>query len=84
MRLTRLLHANAERDLETVFATLLQLRAGALVITSAPICDKLTSLIEKTIGHGTTPWAAFRAFPTETIAHPMRGDCCGAGFRSGL
>jgi putative ABC transport system substrate-binding protein len=32
-----ILQANAERDLETVFATLLQLRADALVITSAPI-----------------------------------------------
>jgi len=76
MRLTRLLHANAERDLETVFATLLQLRAGALVITSAPICDKLTSLIEKTIGHGTTPWAAAR------VSEPIPKDEKVLGFNS--
>src|SRR5262245_65430201 len=30
--------------------------------------DELASLMKKTIRHGTTPWAAIRAFPTETIA----------------
>jgi hypothetical protein len=35
--------------------------------------NELSSLMKKTIGHGTTPWAAFRAFPTETIAHPDEG-----------
>jgi hypothetical protein len=46
--------------------------------------DELSSLMKKTIGHGTTPWAAFRAFPTETIAHPDKGRLlrCGISIRS--
>jgi ABC-type uncharacterized transport system substrate-binding protein len=57
------LHASAERDFETVFATLLQLRAGALVIGADPFfTSRLEQLAALTLRHAVPTVYQFREF----------------------
>jgi putative ABC transport system substrate-binding protein len=56
----RVLHASSERDFDTVFETLVQLRAGALVIAGDPILDsRFTAL---TVVHAIPAISVFREF----------------------
>jgi putative ABC transport system substrate-binding protein len=57
------LHASAERDFETAFATLLQLRAGALVIGADPFfTSRLEQLAALTLRHAVPTVYQFREF----------------------
>jgi putative tryptophan/tyrosine transport system substrate-binding protein len=57
------LHASAERDFEPVFATLLQLRAGALVIGADPFfTSRLEQLAALTLRHAVPTVYQFREF----------------------
>jgi ABC-type uncharacterized transport system substrate-binding protein len=57
------LHASAERDFETVFATLLQLRARALVIGADPFfTSRLEQLAALTLRHAVPTVYQFREF----------------------
>jgi ABC-type uncharacterized transport system substrate-binding protein len=57
------LHASAERDFDTVFATLLQVRAGALVIGADPFfTSRLEQLAALTLRHAVPTVYQFREF----------------------
>ena len=55
-------HASTERDFDTVFATLVQLRAGALVIGSDAFFDSRSELARLAIRHAVPTIYQFREF----------------------
>ena len=58
-----ILHASADRDFDAVFATLLQLRAGALVIGADPLfTSRLEQLAALTVRHAMPAVYQFREF----------------------
>ena len=58
-----ILHASADRDFDAVFATLLQLRAGALVIGADPLfTSRLEQLAALTVRHAVPAVYQFREF----------------------
>jgi ABC-type uncharacterized transport system substrate-binding protein len=58
-----ILHASADRDFDAVFATLLQLRAGALVIGADPLfTSRLEQLAALTVRHAVPAIYQFREF----------------------
>jgi putative tryptophan/tyrosine transport system substrate-binding protein len=58
-----ILHASADRDFDAVFATLLQLRAGALVIGADPLfTSRLEQLAALTLRHSVPTVYQFREF----------------------
>ena len=58
------LHASTDRDFDTVFATLLQLRAGALVITGDPFfVSRIEQLAALTVRHAVPAVSRNREFP---------------------
>jgi putative tryptophan/tyrosine transport system substrate-binding protein len=60
----RVLHASTEREFETVFASLLQLRAGALVIgPDALFNSRLEQLAALALRHAVPTVYQFREFP---------------------
>jgi len=60
----RMLHASAERDFDAVFATLVQLRTGGLVIgTDNFITSRSEQLAALTIRHAVPAVSAYREFP---------------------
>ena len=58
-----ILHASSDRDFDTVFATVAQLRAGALVIGADPFfTSQSQQLAELTVGHAVPAIYEFREF----------------------
>ena len=58
-----ILHASSDRDFDTVFATVAQLRAGALVIGADPFfTSQSQQLAELTVGHAVPTIYEFREF----------------------
>jgi putative ABC transport system substrate-binding protein len=69
------LHASTERDIDTAFATLVQLRAGGLVIGADALFDLLSEkLAELTIRHAVPAISPYHQFPAAGGLMSYGGD----------